>query len=306
MDMLQRIALATALTGLAAGCKQPKPHCNVARGEFAAVYTLQEGSGPCAELHGETLFIDAYPAQRSASDKRPNFDEMTLAIQPAALVGLGDPSAPVKPYSLGAFAGSDPGSDDFCTVPTLTPAQLQLPESPASADMCPPTPAQPAMDVTYTWSNVRAYVTPDALGTTFSADLTYADAIAGCSARYRVWAVYPVVSCNAADYATDIAHADGGAPPLNLDGGLDGGLSTDLDASGLSDGEALPEDDDGGTMDDVDGACPPEEPGEAPAEPMADDTLCTPGTTGINPDYDVRCEPSLMLCVPRKEPPSPR
>ena len=52
---------------------------------------------------------------------------------------------------------------------------------------------QPATDVTYTWSNVRVYVTAAANGTELSGTLKVEQD--GCTAEYAVEGLYPAVSC---------------------------------------------------------------------------------------------------------------
>jgi hypothetical protein len=151
--------------------------------------------------------------------------------------------------------------------------------------MCTSVPEAPAYDVRYEFSNVRVYYTPAAIGTQFAADLRYtAD---GCTARYKVAAVTPMVSCGVAgpleDAGFDAASADAD-------------LSED-DAGVAADGGDVA---DAGAAPDAGEACPPPEPPTGPAEP--DDSLCE--NAGINPDFAVACDPVAMMCALQKEVPS--
>ena len=121
-------------------CKQPAPKCNVAHGPFWAKYTLVSGAGDCAMLSGEELDVQSYYPQRSATDKRPDYDRPAMAIQPmtitAALANAGDSAEPAEddvPYALGDFATSTASSDGFCRTREFSIAQLHLPEVPEHA-----------------------------------------------------------------------------------------------------------------------------------------------------------------------------
>lgn len=278
-------------------CDQPKPRCSIARGDFAATYTLVASSGPCEPLRGEVLSVQAYTAPRSASDPRPDYDKTSVGIQPSALSALlagaadrGAPDPSDQPFALGAFADSSPDSEDTCSVPLLSSARVRLPALAEQVEMCSTLPPEPAVDVSYAFSNLEVYVTAGAYGTQFSADLTLTRG--ECVDQYRVHAVYPTVSC-----AVELM--DDGGEPLPDAGALpDGGALPD--AGALLDARADSPSEDPHTMD---GACPEEEPA---AVLVADDSLCSPNGdpamgrpygSGINPDFAVQCDPELLLCV---------
>jgi hypothetical protein len=88
-----------------------------------------------------------------------------------------------EPYAVGPLASESPGPDNFCDVPELSPARLEVP---ASA-------TEPAQSFSYEWSNLRVYNTPEIPGTQFIADLRYTEN--GCTAEYTVRGIWPVVSC---------------------------------------------------------------------------------------------------------------
>jgi hypothetical protein len=306
-----RLASVFTLGLLGVACDQPDPKCSIQRGAFAATYTLLSGSGDCSMLKGEILNIGVYsPAGKSNAPADPN--RVVVGIQPQSLVDhlagaaehMVEPNPADLGYALGEFAKSTPDGKDFCTVPSFqAPSRVRLPEVPEVPDACGPIPAQPAVDVAYEWSDLRVYTTAGAYGTQFAAKLKYTQG--SCTAEYAVSAVYPVVSCVATPPDSEQSPATGDDAGALSDAFVPQGLdaSSDIDAAEpLADGgEELADAAEG------DAECPPEEPGEPEAPPVADDSLCqpAPGST-INPDFATRCDPDLLLCVLSKEPPSLR
>jgi hypothetical protein len=306
------LAFVVCVVAAAAGaCDQPAPKCNVAHGAFWAQYTLVSGEGECALLTGEELDVQSYYAPRSKSDRRPDLEKASIGIQPMAITaalsnaaGIADPAEDDVPYALGRFTTKEPSKDGFCLAPKLSTAQLHLPEVPEHmADMCTVAPPAAAVDVTYTFSNVRVYYTPAAIGTQLAADLTYRQG--DCTARYKVSAVYPMVSCGVPTplddagvsdaAAADAAGPDGAADaassgaPVLTDAAAISDAALDLDAAVSDAGDAAAAE-----------ACPPPEPPTGPPEP--DDSLCE--GAGINPDFAVRCDRTTMMCVLAKAAPS--
>lgn len=216
VSQAHRIWVLASATAALMSCEQPAPRCNVAHGAFWAQYTLVSGEGPCAELTGEQLDVQSYYAPRSATDKRPDYDAVSIAIQPsritAALANAADLAEPDPEdvlYGIGRLGTSRPDAEGFCRAEKLSAATLRLPAVPAHAiDECTTAPEAPAYDIKYEFSRVRIYYTPAAIGTQLAADLTYTQD--DCVARYRVSAVYPMVPCAAASEPVDDA-ADGGA-----------------------------------------------------------------------------------------------
>lgn len=192
----------------APGCDQPRVACVTGRGDFAAKYTLRSGTGACAGMKGEVVGVQSYNA---SNGDRPDLEKISVALRAVSLgdlvqhaedQALTDTTPGHQPYALGAFSTPVPGGDDFCAVPTLAPAQQDLPLVPAippdpTVPNDPGTPEQPATSVKYAWSDVRVYVTAAATGTQFAAELEYTQD--GCTAQYHVVAVYPAVSCADAD-----------------------------------------------------------------------------------------------------------
>jgi hypothetical protein len=265
-------------------CEQPDPYCNIAHGQFWAKYTLVSGSGECAQLTGEPLDVQSYYAQRSATDTRPDFGAVTIAIQPMTISGAvwnaGELAAPDPDdvlYGIGRIGTERPGADGFCRADKLSVAQLRLPavpEHPDPADICITAPEAPAYDIKYAFSRVRIYYTPAAIGTQFEADLTYTQG--DCVAEYTVSAVYPAVGC-------------GNVPAVDA-----GVMQEDEDAGADTDNQADSAAADGGME------CP--EPAAPGPDPEPDDAMCE--NQGINPDFALRCDPESMMCVLAKPSPS--
>jgi hypothetical protein len=245
-------------------------------------------------LTGEELDVQSYYAPRSSTDDRPDYDKVSIGIQPMtitqALFNASEsevelPNPDDRPYALGRFVSAKADEDGFCVARSLSEARARVPAIPEQ-DMCTEATETPAVDVTYEFNNVRVYYTPSAIGTQFAADLTYTQD--GCVARYRVAAVYPMVAC-------------GVSPPLEDAGAQDAAAVSDADIA--EDDAGIAEDPDGGPADDAGpGAeeCPPSEvPG---AGPEPDDALCQ--GAGINPDFAVGCDPNTLMCALKNRPPS--
>jgi hypothetical protein len=284
-DAYLRLAFSSALLALpAVGCDQPTPRCTVAAGDFAVKYTLKtQVQGDCAALPGEVLSLQVYYPPQSSDDYSPNFDKATIGLQPSSITGLiGEaagggvvPDTNDKPYGLGAFTASRPGDDDHCAVPELTEARVRLPAwgqytstDDEGNEFCHP--ASGPIDVSYKFTQMRVYNTPGAYGTQLTGVLTYTTPT--CTAVYDIAGVYPAVPCNVdATPPTDMTPTDG----------------ADLPTEG---GDVTPG-----------GSCP-----ETSATPQApDDSACGEGS-GISPEFAVSCDPTLLMCVLAKTPPSLR
>jgi hypothetical protein len=177
----------------ACGAAQQDPQCVVAKavsdgstGSFAATYTLADGqdaSLACAHLKPEPVGLEKY------FSKDANGPE-TVVIRSSRVGKLlvdskveKDPDAPNAANSLGVLTTEAPGPDNFCVVPTLSPSRL----------VARSVSGGPGFDLTYEWSNLRIYNTPDIPGTQFVADLRYTEN--GCTAEYKVKGIWPVVKC---------------------------------------------------------------------------------------------------------------
>jgi hypothetical protein len=279
--MRLRVTPLLALCAALGACDQPAPKCTIARGTFSARYTLVRGSkigrGDCDTLRGDELSVQAYTQQRQDSDY-PDPNHVQVGIQASALsqaieraqaCGM-DNATGLVPYSLGSFERAAPGADDFCEVPLLTVGRVALP----TQDACQPSrcfpalPREPAVTYAYEWSHVRVYVTAGANGTQLSANLKYTKD--GCSAEYRVAAVYPSVSCA---LATDPAHDSG----VNFVKPAD--CAADPPRFDYVASDAL---------------C-------AQDAPLSEDVATG---SNLNPEFMVQCDPEQLRCVLSGDPPS--
>lgn len=195
MSFVKRAALIVVL-GLVSSCKKPEMNCTTALGTFAVRYTLVSGSGACAELKGGRVGVQNYINR--GSEDAPDYDKIPVALKVEAVGTLVNrykqPVDATKVYSLGRFAESKAGGDNYCEVTGLSAAELRLAAVPAGTDaMGMPTAALPAVDARYEWNNVRFWVTPGSPGTQFTGDLTYTRD--GCTAQYAVQGLYPAAGC---------------------------------------------------------------------------------------------------------------
>jgi len=195
-DLMGMSMGAVALAAVLGACntEDPDRQCSVARavsdgstGSFAATYTLKEGAPnpdrPCTQLKPEPVGLQKYFSQdpAAADTVAIRTDRMgRLRTQYASRI---DAATAGAPYAVGPLASETPGPDNFCDVPELAPARLEVP---ASSSL-------PAQSFSYEWSGLRVYNTPEIPGTQFIADLRYTES--GCTAEYSVKGIWPVVGC---------------------------------------------------------------------------------------------------------------
>jgi hypothetical protein len=208
-DLMGMSVGAVALAAVLGACntEDPERQCAVARavsdgstGSFAATYTLKEGTAqpdrPCTQLKPEPVGLQKYFSQDpSAPDTVAiRTDRMgRLRTQYASQLGAATAG---EPYAVGPLASETPGADNFCDVPELAPARLEVPA----------TPSLPAQSFSYEWSGLRVYNTPEIPGTQFIADLRYTEN--GCTAEYTVKGIWPVVGCGTVFKAGEPAKPD--------------------------------------------------------------------------------------------------
>jgi hypothetical protein len=171
------LVLATALT---ASCdnEQPPIGCPVQSLEWAATYK-PVGTSTCAVKHGEMLGIQKF--------SKPSGEER-LIIKPETLATL-EVSEDVE-VNVGLDQGlmsTEADEEGFCSSTEVTAIGQSTGET-----------GPQAVDITYTWSNIRMAATPQAPGTQMVADLEYTEA--GCTAKYEVWAMWPAVGCESEEH----------------------------------------------------------------------------------------------------------
>lgn len=218
MTFARAIAALAGLAAIAAACstQQPKPACPVARHTWWAVYTLKPGeatAGACAQKSREMLGVYKYnPAKVTGEVVKPDPSSATIAIASETLgnlaassAGEGRPDTNMahSPVSLGAFP-VEPDADNFCTAATLSVATQDIPVLPAQPLEDGGTdPEKPAVNISYAWSNVKVTSLVNAPGTQLVADLAYTEG--GCTSKYTVTALSPMVSCKDADGGADVS-----------------------------------------------------------------------------------------------------
>ena len=171
----------------ACGTYQQDPQCVVAKGTFATVYTLKEGqdaSQACAQLKPERVGLEKYFSEDPSAPDSVTMRPQKIGGELAHKDTLLDPDAPQQPNSVGELMTDAPGEDNFCEVPTLTAARLESRYGGVS---------KAPVSLTYAWSNLRIYNTPEIPGTQFTAELSYSEN--GCTAEYTVKGIWPVVTC---------------------------------------------------------------------------------------------------------------
>lgn len=233
------VAMLASLSAICclAGCgDQPKTNCLTTTAPFAMkliMKSMQESvPGICAMFGPDAFNADpevgfiSYYAQDSKG--QPDYAKGSLAIQTAEIgnlfytakdLGVDSTATDGKVYSLGAYAVSEPDSNNICPVPTLSPTHIVLaeipavPDDPTTPDDDESVPGQPAVDARLEWSNVKIYVTAASLGIQAQADLTDTRVAPGggtCITTYNTVSLAPAVSCRALD--------DNGDPDTNADG----------------------------------------------------------------------------------------
>jgi hypothetical protein len=182
----------------APGCEQPSADCTTGHGAFAAKYTLVEGSkqgsGACDALKGERIGLEKYNPSQTEDPEKQDLTKALLRIRPSTLGDLaiqadeaGVSIEGQELASLGTFDSVMPNEKDICTVPSMSPAGIQIPDGAAI----------PEADIEYTWKNVRIIVTPAYPGTQMAATLTYREG--GCTAEYNVVGLWPAIGCEGTD-----------------------------------------------------------------------------------------------------------
>jgi hypothetical protein len=153
-------------------------------------------------------------------DDKGNETPLNPDLQPQAATllnypyGTAEPPAPPPdgppstnfPYAFGKFDSVFADAHNVCTASSVAPSELTYPVVPKHLAFVPlpddpDNVAQnsevqdeaPATTVKYAWSNFRALVSADSIGTQSFADLTITRD--GCSANYKVAILLPLVEC---------------------------------------------------------------------------------------------------------------
>ena len=188
-----RLGGLSLLALFALSCDQPPAECTTGHGPFAAVYTLQakEGTGACDRLIGELIGLEKYNPSQASDPKKQDLTRAKLRIRSTDLSAQATEAEEEGSIvevealdSLGDFVSATPNEQNVCLVPSMSPASISVALGPGL----------PAAARSYTWSNVKVYVTTAYPGTQMTADLVYSEG--ECSATYRVVGLWPAVGCD--------------------------------------------------------------------------------------------------------------
>jgi hypothetical protein len=185
----------------ACDAEQQDPQCLVGKGAFATVYTLKPGEdsgSACAHLKPERVGLEKYFNQDPNGRDSVSLRSRQIGDELAHKDTVKDLDAPNEPNSVGELTAEAPGADNFCEVPTLNPARLVTRYGGVS---------KAPVSLTYEWSNVRIYSTPQIPGTQFVADLRYTRN--DCTASFSVKGIWPVVACGTEITLDTDANGDG-------------------------------------------------------------------------------------------------
>jgi hypothetical protein len=181
------VAVAVGITvGWIGACEieQPPGACKATHSSNYALYDLTEGTGPCAELTGDFIYMSKY--------NEPGSTENRFSLTPEVVTStyLQDPR--ISEFkSLTAFGDypNNPDESGICEATNLSPINVTVSE--LAVDGGDPL---PAADFSYTFTDVRIASTPQVPGTQWTAKLTYRDG--SCTAKYDVTGISPIVTCH--------------------------------------------------------------------------------------------------------------
>lgn len=283
----------------APGCSQPNTQCTIGTASYSpyvAKYTLLDGDpeSACGGLVGDYIGMQQYnPADGDVPD--PSVKYLAIKVNSMGATEFGaeangpefeDPDETHKPYSLGTFNAIEPDGSDLCTVPSLSPAQISLPEVPYVHEGSGGfggaggfEPLQRELSLAYEWSNVNIYVTPALPGNQAEGTMRYTEN--GCTATYHVVMLWPAVGCEKYAFFRSVEPDPEVAPPCDPCAGMDNCAACDPNTE--EDCEALP-------------TCSPD-PKLCDEEPDPEPQYGLPYGSGIAPDLNVVCDPDLLLCT---------
>ena len=198
-----------AIAVLLTGCPEPEMKCRSAQGAYGVRY---EGDLSCIGRAGDRVGLRTY----NPGEQSPDFDTVVVGLQVASLgAALERAEAQAAEHedftydatdedvrTTGQFEDSLPDDNGMCQIESMGSVSLTLPAIPA----IPPDPEveddegfpeQAAIDVAYSWSNMRVLATPAAQGLQFIADVEYTDNLANCTESYTAIGLYPAVACTA-------------------------------------------------------------------------------------------------------------
>ncbi|WP_394832022.1 hypothetical protein LVJ94_36455 [Pendulispora rubella] len=251
------IAASLAVVLGAAGCDQSTPLCRTGTGTYTVKYNLISGSGACANLKADIVYVNSYNAV--GEEGKPDLEKVSAALMPKQFAEYLDrASFPDQLAAWGSFTTAEP-SGNICSIPTLTetvkafPALEAIPDDPENAgdsNISDKRDATVAQTVSYKWSNWQLYFSAAHAGNAFLIDLDYtvtAEGGAASTCKYQglglLFGQRPSCSKNTnedlktpGNYVAEAARCDAVAHP---DLGLGTGSGVDPDANFKCDPETL-------------------------------------------------------------------
>lgn len=213
------LAFSTAVisSALIGACAIPQAplECNTLS-PFWAFYTLEEGdpASSCGSKGGDFLNTQRYLAP-GASDAR-------LALLPYS-VGINsyfervDPNDPdkKKESAIGRFRELLPDERGICHVVDIADTEQNYPPVLDEDGM----EEEPALSLRYKWEDVRVISTAEFTGTLIDGRVTITED--ACTAKYKVYAVHPIVFCDPLENETRDGKSYNAAcdPEANVDEG---------------------------------------------------------------------------------------
>lgn len=312
-----------ALSG--ASCETPTMQCAVGHGPYFVKYTKTSGDdacynksllgtgGPTDAITGEEVGFSTYLTPMGRTEVKDDmgkviavdsdgadYNTRNIAIQSTvmganyrALVpfNAAPPDGSGSPYAFGPYA-SKPDAGDICYAggingtAALAAAEVNLPD-----DM---------LHWRQTWSDIELFVTTNIPGTQVAGKMKFEDVIAGCSADYTFFGMYPAVPCGD-DVFGQVDNDMDAATPVENDTDDDGDPMTPVDNDKDDDEDPMTPvtDDDGMPGPDVD--ADEEEyirtdPNDIYCDPKGDPSVGRLGS-GINPDFVTKCDTVDFYCL---------
>jgi hypothetical protein len=291
-----------ALSG--ASCEAPGMTCAAGHGPFFVKYKLTSGDEACLGMTGDEVGFNTYltPVGRTevkddtgkviaVNSDSADYNTRNIAIQSDYMGGQYRALVPVNvvppagsgvPYAFGPYT-SKPDDGDLCYAgggggtAALAAAEFNFPGDPMD-------PMDPGVHLRQEWSDVSLFVTANVPGTQVAGKMKFEDVVAGCSAEYTFYGLYPSIYCgedvmgqadNDGDPSTPVENdTDDDEDPMTPVTDDDGMPGPDMDAEEVIGVKA------------VDLYC------DAKGDPASGRL-----GSGINPDFKTICDPVDFHCV---------
>lgn len=215
MRFLNKLAVGAlglgALTIGSCAIPQAAVECNTAAPMFA-FYTLESGvaGSACAAMGGDVLATQRYLAPGETDPRLGLLPASGALTRAEGRTSSEDPSL-AHEAAMGHFKTMNPDERGICDVVNIADGYETydaIPGDPGDPDAgIDPTPDVPETTVRHAWENVRVLSTAQIQGTLLDGEVTVTQD--GCTAKYHVYAVNPIVLCQSD------ADCDPAADPAN-------------------------------------------------------------------------------------------